>query len=396
MANTTVFETRFSKRMQVVHYKKDVFRSFANFEERSTLKEGQSVVRPYRSTLVASDYTRGSDMTFQDTTDTSETLTVTTAKVVPFTVDDLDALQSNYKLEALYAQDAAKVLGNQIDGAVLSEVANATNVIDDGTIGGTSGNPLTLSTSNVLQVLNKASQKLNEQNIDMDDRFGVMSPQFQNIVEQYYQGRETPGGDQTGINGFVTRKANFDLMMSNANYWTGVLTIATQPTDADTVTINGVTFTFKTTLGSTAGNVLIGATADTANTNLAALINAPGTTTAQGVALSSANQVLLSGMTATSDLSANTLTLAVVGRSYIAVSETLTAAADVWSKLTQHNLFGRKRCIDVVIQAEPTVKTSDIPKQLGVYVKPYTLFGKKTFREGGFAMVDVKINTANF
>lgn len=396
MANVTTFETRFSKRMQVQHYKKDVFRAFASFEERSLLKTGQSVVRPYRSTLYAADYTRGSDMTFQDTTDTNETLTVTTAKVVPFTVDDLDALQSNYMLEAEYARDAAKVLGNQIDGAILSEVANAVSVIDDGTFGGSSGTPLTLSTANVLSVFSKATQKLNEQNIDVDDRFAALSPQFMNVLEEYAAGRETPGGDMVGMNGFTGRRQGYDLYQTNAAYWTGVLGIATQPTDADTVVINGVTFTFKTTLGSTPGNVLIGASADAANANLTAAINAASGAGSTYVELSTANRNLMSGITATSDTSANTVTLAVVGKSYIAVSETLTATSDTWSKLTQHNLFGRKKCIDVVIQKEPTVIVSDIPKQLGKYVKPHTLFGKKTFREGTYAMVDVKINTATF
>ena len=60
------------------------------------------------------------------------------------------------------------------------------------------------------------------------------------------------------------------------------LPFTVQPTDGDTVTINGVTFTFKTTLGATAGNVLIGGSATNARANLAALIAAPGTTTASG------------------------------------------------------------------------------------------------------------------
>lgn len=136
--------------MQVKHYVKDVFRAFVSMEERALLTNGQSVVRPYRSTLNAQLYTRGSDMSFQDTTDTAETLTVSTSPAVPFTVDDLDALQSNYKLQDEYAEDAARKLGNIIDGDVLYESLNAVSTVDAADFGGTAGNPIGISTSNVL------------------------------------------------------------------------------------------------------------------------------------------------------------------------------------------------------------------------------------------------------
>lgn len=54
---------------------------------------------------------------------------------------------------------------------------------------------------------------------------------------------------------------------------TGTITIATNPTDGDTVTVNGVAITFKT--GSATGNqVVIGASAAATATALAAFLNA--------------------------------------------------------------------------------------------------------------------------
>jgi hypothetical protein len=384
--------------MQVVHYKQDVFRSFANFEERSLLSNGQAVVRPYRSNLAVSTYTRGSDATIQDTTDTSETLTVNQSKIVGFSVDDLDALQSNYKLQAEYSRDAAKLLGNQIDGDVLSAGIQASGIttIDASTFGGTAGAGIVLSTANVEAILFKAGQKLNENNIDISDRYGVLSPQFQNALQGYYSGRETVGGDKTGDNGYIGTKANFDLMMSNNLTWVGVLSIATTPTDGDTVTINGVTFTFKTTLGSTPGNVAIGGSADAARLNLTELINSPLTTDAGQVALTAANAALLYNITAVDSASGNTMTVTAVGKSYLSPTETLTDGTDKWTSGIQYQLFGRKRNIDCVIQAEPTVKVNQIPKQLGVYVLPYTLYGVKAFREGVQSSVRIAIDSTVF
>ena len=48
---------------------------------------------------------------------------------------------------------------------------------------------------------------------------------------------------------------------------TYVLDLATTPTNGDTVMIAGVTFTFATSIGTTAGAVLIDGSADNANTN---------------------------------------------------------------------------------------------------------------------------------
>lgn len=52
---------------------------------------------------------------------------------------------------------------------------------------------------------------------------------------------------------------------------------ATAPSDGDTVTIGGYTYTFKTTLGSTPFQVLIGVSAAVALDNLKSAINADGT-----------------------------------------------------------------------------------------------------------------------
>lgn len=382
--------------MQVKHYVKDVSRAFVSMEERALLTNGQSVVRPYRSTLNAQLYTRGSDMSFQDTTDTAETLTVSTSPAVPFTVDDLDALQSNYKLQDEYAEDAARKLGNIIDGDVLYESLNAVSTVDAADFGGTAGNPIGISTSNVLSIMFAANRKLNTQNIDLDKRFGVFSPQAMQFVEEYWAGRETIGGDQVGVNGFRGRMANADLLMSNNTTVEAVLSLATQPTANDTLGIGGATVTFVSSIGSAPGNVLIGSDVDATRANLAGLINNPGTTSATQVALSTANQGVFFGVSAVNNDTADTLTVYAKGKSTFAVTEVLTDATDTWTKQIQHNLFGRKGAIDLVIQKEPTVKVDSIPKQLGVYVKPYTLYGKKTFLEGAQALVDIKLDASLF
>jgi hypothetical protein len=78
----------------------------------------------------------------------------------------------------------------------------------------------------------------------------------------------------------------------------GAIALPTNPSNAQTLTltINGtaIPITFVAAIGSTAGNVLIGGTAALTLANLLALLNQPQTTTTTGVALTAANQALVS------------------------------------------------------------------------------------------------------
>ena len=413
MANSTVFETKLANRMQITRYNTPLWAAQASFEERSKLSDGEAVVRPTFAKFYADDYTRGSDMTEQGYTEASETLTVNQIPGILSRVDDFDELQKNVNLQNRVAKDGTRAINEKIDAEYCAEVSNATHTVDAGDVGGSAGSAIVLDETNVLKVFAAAARKLHGANVDLtglnDPRvdagnmkpggsggFANLPPHANELLALSLSGRETVKGDMVGSNGYVRTYFGFDVYVSNSGLWTGVIGIATQPTDGDTVVINGVTFTFKTTLGSTAGNVLIGASADTANTNLTALINDPATTTAQGVALSTANQKLLKRMTATADTSANTCTVVAKGYGYVAVSETFTDATDGWNTEIASAMFGVKGAVDLVMQDKVGVKFSDIPKQHGVYIKPRALFGLKTFTEGADQLVKVQLDTSGW
>ena len=390
------FSQYWSRRMSRKHYQIDVFRGFASFEEQDKLTKGDRVHRPYRSDLNVVSYVRGTSVNLQDLTDTDEYLLVDQAKIVPFYVDDLDALQHNYKIQNEYADDAAVKLGNVIDGAVLAEVVNATSSVDDGTLGGTSGNPIVVTTSNVMQLFSNAGTKLDLLNIEQDNRFAVVSPQVYQKLWEYLAGKDMPKTYDIGRSGYVGDYAGFQIFKSNASYWTATLALATTPTNTDTVTINGVTFTFVSSIGSTAGNVLIDGSAANSNTHLAALINTPGTTTANGVALSAADQIKIGKISATAGATSTALVGKGIG--YAQVSETLTDTTDGWTanKQIQHLMFGRKNATDIVIQKRPNVEVKEVPDKLGKNILPWTLYGIKTFKEGTDMLVDVKVKSSSF
>lgn len=399
MANSlTAFSPDYwSKRMQIVRIKEPVYKAIANTEERASLKNGDVVHRPYRSALNVQTYTKGTAVTVQDLTATDESLTVGTAKIVPFYVDDLDQLQNKWDTVNAFADDAGRELEAFIDGDFLAEVANATGTVTDGDLGGTAGTAIVLSTSNVLKVFAAAGKKLTNQlkggKMGMTDRFAVITPTVHQILVEYLAGKDTNLADTIGQNGKIGSFLGFELYLSVNTYYTARWTPADMPSDGDTITINGVVLTFETGTVDTAGKVKSETSTAVTLDNLVTALSAPGTSVS-GVysAVSAANQKLLQGLTITDGTTY--VDIAVEGGGEIAVAA--SSAADLWSLTKAHLMFGKKKCVDIVVQKEPSVVFKEVPDKLGKNVLPWTLYGLKTFTEGAQMMVDVVLDASQF
>lgn len=385
--------TYWSRRMGRKLYKTDVFRSLANFEEQAVLKDGQKVDRPYRADIVVENYTKGTALTAQDLTATSDQLTVDTIKAALLYVDNVDKIQNKYSAANAWIDEAGKRLSNAIDAKFLYQVFNSNNTVDDGSIGGTSGDGIVVSTSNIVDVFGAVNLQLDLQNVEEEERFFVVSPHFYKVLWAYISNKNTNLGDKTGENGNLGQYANLQLFKSNNVTGSARWTPANNPSNTDTITVNSITFTFVSSIGATAGNVLIGsATADTID-NIVTLVTTPGTTTATGVALSTANQRTVQNWVAVDGTTY--VEIRAMGASYLTV--TGSDATDVWTATQQlQNLFaGRRGCVDVVIQKEPSVEMGSTVSagKSGTNILPMTLFGAYVFNQGKNEMVRVKVRS---
>jgi hypothetical protein len=405
MANTLTASLReeWSRDYQDQAEKVNVYSNIANYRLESLLTKGVQAHRPYMSDVTINTLGSEGSYTRQDITSTDEYLTVDVEKEASFYVKDIDNWQSHYSTREFMAKRCGVKLMNKVDGDVLGEYASATYSVSDGDFGGTTGNGITLTTSNIAQIFTKASRKLGvADNDSSEEKTAVISEQFYEVLMDKLEGRETALGDQVAQNGKVGKYMGWNLVKSNALTTTARLEFATLPTDGDTVVINGVTFTFKDSIGTTAGYVHIGAsTAAVALANLVASINAPGTTVAEGaaagfVALSAANQAKMKNIVATDG--STYLTIKAEGQGSVAVSETLTAAADVWTatKQVQHNLFVQGKPIDLVLQKAPKMMLKDRDGYIGNDVVNYLVYGVKTFADGARRMVDVAVASSAF
>ncbi len=381
-------------------YKSTISRSLASYEEQSTLSKGLKVDRPYRSNLRVSNYVKGTAATAQDLTATSDQLEITHQKTILMYIDDVDKVQNKWDAAKEWGEEAGKRLAIVEDAYFLYEVVNANNTLDDGDFGGTDGDPVAITTNNIASLFAKINRLLDTQNADMErqNRFLAISPQVWEVLWSYIAGKDTLLGDKTGEFGMMGKYGALQLYMTNNLTASAVWTPADDPSNGATITISGVTFTFVSSIGTTAGNVLIAGTVAGTLDNLVSLINNPTTTNANHVGFAAGSDLdMVSDMVAVDGTTS--ITVYHKGASFLTV--TSSESADVWSKKTQHMLAGVKKAIDMVVQKEPSLGPESMASTVsagkrGMNVMPLDLFGVHTFNQGKNEIVNVKVASASF
>lgn len=406
-----------SKEYQIVHDKIPVYPAISNYRLAAGLKVGDTVHRSFPSTMVANVMGANGSYQTQAVTDTDETLLIDKNYETSFYIKELDELQNSLPVRSQYANRSMVAIFNQIDADILGLYDQFTSVLDAAKMGGTAGEGVTVTTSNVKKMFFTAKRLLQKQNIMLDNgaRFtgfkseddqnamacAVISPEvYQNLLEAV-DGKDTVFGDKVAISGNAGMYAGFNLFVSNALGWSGQLVLSTIPTAGDTIVINGVTLTAAANGAATnPGDFSISTTNDLAGANLALLINGTGTPAAGTyIELSVANRALLRNVTATYNAATDLLTIKATGKGSVTVSSTLTPVADVWTltKQIQHCLFGQANSIDVVIQKEPSMRTKDAPfAAVGYDFITWTACGYKVFNEGKAQMIDTWVRTDTY
>lgn len=379
-------------------YKSTLFRELANFEEQAVLTDGQTVDRPYRADVAVENYTKGTALSAQDLTATSDQLTVDVIKAALVYVDNVDKIQNKYSAANAWADEIGRRLAISLDARFLYQAFSATDTIDDGDVGGTAGNGITATVNNIDDIFAAINMKLDVNNNPEDSRFFVISPQLFKVLWLRVGGKQSELGDKTSQTGNVGTYAGLKLFKSNnltgSARWTPG--DSSTPTAGETLTINGITFTWQTTIGSTAGNVLAVTNMATSIDNLVALINNGGATSDSGVSnvsLSAANQRTVQDWVAVDGTTY--IEVRAMGASYMTVSG--SQVADVWTttQQLQNCLAGVEKCIDVVVQKNPDVEMASTVSagKSGMNILGLTLAGFGTFNLGKAQMFKVQLRS---
>jgi len=360
-----------------------VAKAISRTEFRAQLKSGSTIDFPYVTDLRVQDYTTGTDLTIDANTATSDTMSIDQSRAATFTLGPNEIAQMEDKsLQAKYARQAAYRISNDIDQKLFTAGVNGA----DGTVAGGA-----LTSSTILQYLTEARATLVNANGADGPLYAVLDPDRIALLAQAFIANGFGQADASLLNGFQGRAVGFDVYESVNLPTSATLTMATNPTADDTVTIKGVTFTFKAT-PSNAGEVDVGTDAATSQTNLRNAVNGTGTPGATSyIALSTANRRKLTNAGVSMGAWAtNAAVVTAYGKQ--ANSETFTATADGWGTETSQALVGRKGATSLGLQIEPTMYEGKEPKRPETNFIIHTLFGTKVFNQDTFRLCKLTHN----
>lgn len=366
------------------------------------VKGGDRVHRPTTSNILPQNIILGTDMSPQDVTTTDEYILVDKNIGMSIGIDRFDQKQTNIDLMKAEAMNMTRNLNNAIDADVQYLITGASSNLDASTLtGGTAGVPVTAVGSNVYDIITTSKYLQFNTSAQNDDAFCVLDPKTFALMELNGAGRETLYGDQVWKDGFTGRAFRFQGVdfYESLNYTRSRrLDYSGQPSNGETLvftlsgagfTTTSVTVTFVSSIGSTAGNVLIGADADATYANLVGLLNNPGTTSSTQVALSAANQLVMRPVVASQDATGNTVTVFVKGFDF-----TITDGAANVSENTAYAMkrlaFGKKKqSLSLAIQTTPSIEINPAPLQFRKYVLAGTEYGTKMFTDGAQTSVQI-------
>lgn len=350
------------------------------------LKDGDAVNFPYVSDVRVQDMVQGTDLTIDDISATQDTLTVDQSRAVTFQIHPVQEKQARAKYGMDLAFQAAYQLRNDIDQAVIASGSdNAAHDLESSAV--------TTTASDIYEYMTEARATLVRANAGDGEHFAVMPPEEVSKLEQSFVANGFSLGDKTLERGFQGMVNGFKVYASNNTPSEVVLTMDTQPTNGNTFTLFGVTWTWVTDgTASSAGEINIGADLADAKAILVAAINGttpPNTGDYVDVATGSRRKLQNAQLTAAT-FSGNNCTLSAFGK--IAPAATFTAATNVFGTEESVVLFGRMGAISLGLQMEPELYIRDQERNIGRNYITHTLYGVETFERDTERLVTLAVN----
>lgn len=404
-----------------------VYPVIADLQFSAGLKIGDTVNRRYRSNpIFGRDMGSDGSYSVQNYKEAKETFTISKKKEASVRIVEHEVLHTDLNTAKSYGSQLSNALFQEIDGDTLYACyAGAGTTIDDGNFaGGTAGNGLSVSSANVTDIPAGATEIFKGKNVvyDKNIRFGklpfedyggmltwIMPPQVWTEISKYMLSRGTPLGDQVVTNGYEGRFGQFECFTSNNLPFTARLALSVNPTDGDTITIKGVTLTFKSTVdaGTTHGQVKIASTAALTVTNLVAFLNAPTTTVADATnagynGFTSADTISEGGFTilksdAIHGLIATDGTtyadIVIKGAGKVSVSSVFTSGSNLFTLAKQcvHSILMVGKNVSLAVRKDPQMYENPVSNSVARDYIMWTVYDNKVFRDQARAIIDLAV-----
>jgi len=248
------------------------------------------------------------------------------------------------------AMNGSKVMAQSIDRFVINKAISevGSTIGDAGAIG--SATPWEVSKTNALDIVNRTIEEVNFNEGYGDDKFILVDTSFVKNLTGYFQATGNNVADdtiRTGLPYVGILAGGVKVFQSNNVPHEVTITFGATATAGDTVSLNGVVYTYVASIGTTPGNVLVGANAAASQAALLGALNAPATTTATYVAVSLNDQNKIKNLAGTASSASTVLTFAAKGA--FRLTETFTSGSNVVSVVSKKLLAGSMGAVKVFV-----------------------------------------------
>lgn len=363
-----------SKRVQLLKKRKSIIYAIGNFEEHELLEYGSEVTRPYMiDDLEINKYVRWEDGKEQAIKTAPEKLLIDNENEITVYIDKHDKKQSKYDIEKQFTERASNLLVANEDGRFLEEILFAEYSLDAGVVNKT----------NVADIVVSAKDELTVNDVEDNELILVGPSKLMGAIELNVVKDGFNLADSTLKNGYAGDFIGVSCYKNNN--LPHLTELNKNPADGDTITINGVKITFKTT-PATAGDVKMGASLAESLENANKVLLGAMENSSTGKALADDQRKKVKRVRAKLVVGeGNKAYVFTSGRATIALTGFATAKTYVYAML------GKKKTIDCVIQEMPEVDKNKAPKRKGYYYMATDLFGVKSFKEGRERMIKIKM-----
>lgn len=363
--------------------------------EMVDIPNGTTKNLPRVSFQATTDYTKYTDVTFKDIKTANDQLVINTTPMVPFNIDALDVEDNYINVTPEVIRNAGYKLKERIDGDFLAEILNASWKYDNSGFGVNAGTltPVALVTGasqNISTVFGTAKAGLTNFGANAE-RLALVVDSF-TLVALTTLGLETNGDKATESyeRGFRGRFGGMEVYEASNLTSTTTLDLATNPTAGDYIYVQGVKFTFASPVGTTAGNVLIGVSADATAQNLVAAVNGAAGAGTTYVELSADNRAKLSGVTAADGTDLVTFSSK---RGALLASSSMTAAANDFQAQAINCAIMEKGAIKMALRDSVKIKSVEQASNLVTNFLVYSRYGLVTPQAGKERMVRISIQS---
>lgn len=383
--------------LRKVHYSKNIETNLHDtlimndlaYDRSDEFPDGITFEVPQLAYMQVSNYT--GTLVNKGVTSQKSTLTMDKVPIVTFTYDDVDILKDSWDVLARTDTNSVYKLKQKMEGDFFSLYSSARY----SNAAASYAAPLTTSTafSTVLDGVNT----LVHAGVDPNSIAIVGDAYLSGILAQQAISSTFTLSDSSFKRGYIGNLPSVAgaMLYRNQNLTaTTVLDLATNPSNNDTFTYNGVTFTLVSSIGTTAGNILIGADADATADNIVEALNAASTGVAGAnvgvkyVALSQDNADFLTGLTCANV--GTTVTFSSI-HGYRVVSSNFTNASNDFQAVYTYAIIMGKDAISVAYRRGLQTDKRSISTSLEYLYSNYLLWGQVVTVEGAKKMYKLQI-----